>query len=154
PKDEARIAKLVGYLKSGSIALSTSWGSMHTDFLGVEEMNRLCADYATLARSYGIESNVAVMDDVPGHPESGPSVLAASGVKYLLTGVNQAFMGGTSLAPGKLPFYWEGPDGGRVLTWISQGVRGGYVEGFTDFYLDPFTVDPYIGKTSYEIFNP
>lgn len=154
PKDEARIARLVGYLKSGKIALSTSWGSMHTDFLGVEEMNRLCADYATLARSYGIESNFAVMDDVPGHPASVPSVLAASGVKYLLTGVNQAFMGGTSLAPGKLPFYWEGPDGGRVLTWISQGVRGGYVEGFTDFYLDPFTVDPYIGKTSYEIFNP
>ena len=41
-----------------------------------------------------------------------------------------------------------------MLTWISQGKRGGYVEGLTDYYLDPYTLDPYTNKTPYEMFNP
>ena len=58
-----------------------------------------------------------------------PSVLADSGVKYFMTGVNEGLLGGTTLAPGKVPFYWEGKDGGKVLTWISEGVRVELPEG-------------------------
>ncbi|MBC7798662.1 MAG: hypothetical protein H7Z37_17470, partial [Pyrinomonadaceae bacterium] len=42
PKDNAKIARLMKLIKSGQIALSTSWGSMHTDFMGAEELNRIC----------------------------------------------------------------------------------------------------------------
>lgn len=155
PKDEERIAALVNLIKSGRIALSAVWGSMHVDFMGVEELNRLCYDYVKLKRAYGITTELAVMDDVPGHPASLPSVLGASGIRYLLVGANLGVgLGGTSLAPGHVPFYWEGPDGVRVLTWVSQSVRGGYTEALTDYYLDPFTRDPYTGKTPYEMFNP
>lgn len=155
PKDEARIAALINLIKSGRLALSAVWGSMHTDFMGVEELNRLCYDYVKLKRAYGITTELAVMDDVPGHPMSLPSVLSASGVRYLLVGANLGIgLGGTSLAPGRVPFYWEGPDGARVLTWVSQTARGGYTEALTDYYLDPFTRDPYTGKTPYEMFNP
>jgi hypothetical protein len=154
PRDKEKIARLVKLIKSGQIALSTSWGSMHTDFMGGEELNRLCYDYTTLNRSYGIESQLAMMDDVPGHPSSVPSVLAGSGTKYLVTGANLFISDATSLAPGKVPFYWESPDGSKVLTWVSQGKRGGYVEGLTDFYLDPYTLDPYTDKTPFDMFNP
>ncbi len=154
PKDKLKIARLIALIKSGRVALSSSWGSMHTDFMGAEALNRLCYDYATLKRSYGVETEMAMMDDVPGHPSSVPSALAGSGMHYLVVGAN-AFLGSaTSLAPGKVPFYWESPDGARVLTWVSQGQRGGYVEALTDFYLDPFSLDPYTGKTPYEMFNP
>ena len=94
-----------------------------------------------------------MMDDVPGHPTSVPSVLAGSGTKYLVTGANIFIGVATSLAPGKVPFYWESPDGSKVLTWISQGKRGGYVEAMTDFYLDPYSLDPYTGKTPFDMFN-
>lgn len=154
PKDNAKIARLVNLIKSGRVALSTAWGSMHTDFMGAEELNRLCYDYATLRRTYGIESYLAMMDDVPGHPTSVPSVLAGSGAKYLVTGANLFLNSATTLAPGRVPFYWESPDGSKVLTWVSQSKRGGYTEALTDFFLDPYSLDPYTNKTPYEMFNP
>ncbi|HZJ44848.1 MAG TPA: hypothetical protein VFD63_13820, partial [Pyrinomonadaceae bacterium] len=154
PKDNAKIARLMSLIKSGRIALSTAWGGIHTDFMGAEELNRLCYDYTVLKRTYGVESQLALMDDVPGHPTSIPSVLANSGTKYLVTGLNLFLSSATDLAPGKVPFYWQSPDGSKVLIWISQGKRGGYVEGMTDFYLDPYSLDPYTNKTPYEMFNP
>ncbi len=154
PKDQQKIARLMNLIKSKRIALSSAWGSMHTDFMGAEELNRLCYDYAALKRTYGVETEMAMMNDVPGHPSSIPTVLAGSGMRYLVTGANIFIGVATSLAPGKVPFYWESPDGSRVLTWVSQGRRGGYVESLTDFYLDPYTLDPYTAKTPYEMFNP
>jgi hypothetical protein len=154
PNDQRKIDRLVKLINSGRIALSSAWGSMHTDFMGEEELNRLCYDYAKLKRTYGVETEMAMMDDVPGHPSTVPSVLAGSGMRYLVTGANIFINTATSLAPGKVPFYWESPDGSRVLTWVSQGQRGGYPEALTDFYLDPYSLDPYTGKTPYEMFNP
>lgn len=154
PKDKQKIARLMNLIKSGRIALSTAWGSMHTDFMGAEELNRLAYDYTTLERTYGVRSELATMDDVPGHPTSVPSVLAGSGTKYFVVGANLFIGVSTSLAPGKVPFYWQSPDGSRVLTWISQSKRGGYTEGLTDFYLDPYSLDPYTDKTPFDMFNP
>ncbi len=154
PKDKERIKVLMDLIKQGRITLSTSWGSMHTDFMGQEELNRLAYDYAKLERTYGIKSEIALLDDVPGHPTSLPNVLAGSGTKYMVTGANLFISDATSLAPGKVPFYWESPDGSRVLLWVSQSRRGGYTEGLTDFYLDPFSLDPYTDKNPFDMFNP
>jgi alpha-mannosidase len=154
PKDKEKIARLMNLIKQGRITLSTSWGSMHTDFMGAEELNRLVYDYARLERTYGVRSEIALLDDVPGHPTSLPNVLAGSGTRYLVTGANLFISQATSLAPGSVPFYWESPDGSRVLTWVSQGQRGGYVEALTDFYLDPFSLDPYTDKRPFDMFNP
>src|SRR3982751_2097306 len=118
PKDKERIVRLVNLIKSGHVALSMAWGSMHTDFMGDEELNRLAYDFAALKRNYGVDSQLAMMDDVPGHPTSVPSVLAGSGAKYLATGANIFIGVATSLAPGKVPFYWESPDGSKILTWV------------------------------------
>lgn len=154
PKDKEKIARLMNLIKSGQVALSTSWGSMHTDFQGGEEINRLTYGYAALHNSFGVSSQLAMLDDVPGHPTSLPNVLANSGTKYLVTGANLFLADATTLAPGKVPFWWEAPDGSRVLTWISQSKRGGYTEGMTDFFLDPYSHDPYTDKTPFEMFNP
>src|SRR6476646_10396720 len=154
PNDKQKIARLVTLIKSGRIALSSAWGSMHTDFMVAEELNRLCYDYATLKRLYGVETQMAMMDDVPGHPSTLPSVLARSDMRYLVVGANVFINTATSLAPGKVPFYWESPDGSRVLTWISQGNRGAYVEALTQYYLDPYTKDPYTDKRPFDMFNP
>src|SRR5258707_1670301 len=59
--DQNKIDRLVKLIKSGRIALSSAWGSMHTDFMGEEELNRLCYDYASLHRTYGIETEMAMM---------------------------------------------------------------------------------------------
>ena len=154
PKDKQKIARLMDLIKSGRVAVSMSWGSMHTDFMGQEELNRLIYDFTALKKTYGIDSKLAMLDDVPGHPTSLPNVIAGSGGKYLVTGANIFIGQATSLAPGRVPFYWESPDGSRVLTWVSQSRRGGYTEAMTDFYLDPYSLDPYTDRTPFDMFNP
>jgi hypothetical protein len=154
PTDKEKIARLINVIKSGRVAVSTAWGSMHTDFMGAEELNRMNYDFARLQNSYGITSDVAYMNDVPGHPMSVASVLANGGTKYLVVGANTFINNATDLAPGKVPFYWEAPDGNKVLTWISQGNRGAYVEALTQYYLDPYTLDPYTDRRPFDMFNP
>ena len=154
PPDKEKIARLMNLIKSGRIVLSTAWGSMHTDFMGTEELNRINYDYVKLDDTYGISSEVAYMNDVPGHPMSVASVLADSGTKYMVTGANTFIGTATTLAPGKVPFYWEAPDGNKVLLWVSQGNRGAYVEAFTQYYLDPYSVDPYTDRKPFDMFNP
>lgn len=154
PKDKEKIERLMSLIRSGRISLSSSWGSMHTDFMGGEELNRLIYDYTALSKAYGIKSELAMLNDVPGHPTTMPGVLAGSGMKYMVTGANTFLMNATDIAPGKVPFYWEGPDGSKILTWISQGNRGAYVEAATEFYLDPFSHDPYTDRRPFEMFNP
>src|SRR5687767_1760016 len=153
PKDKPKIARLMNLIRSGRVVLSTAWGSMHTDYMGAEELNRLVYDYVRLENSYGIKSEVAYMNDVPGHPMSVASMLAASGTRYMVTGANTFIGNATDLAPGKVPFYWEAPDGNKVLLWVSQGNRGAYVEAFTQFYLDPYSVDPYTDRRPFDMFN-
>lgn len=154
PKDKEKIERLMRLIRSGRVALSSSWGSMHTDFMGGEELNRLVYDHTALSKAYGIKSELAMLNDVPGHPTTMPGVLAGSGMKYMVTGANTFLMNATDIAPGKVPFYWEGPDGSKILTWISQGNRGAYVEAATEFYLDPFSHDPYTDRRPFEMFNP
>jgi hypothetical protein len=154
PQDKEKIARLMNLIKSGQIVLSTAWGSMHTDYMGAEELNRLNYDFVKLQRAYGITSEVAYMNDVPGHPMPIASMLASGGTKYLVTGANTFINNATDLAPGKVPFYWEAPDGNKVLLWISQGNRGAYVEAFTQYYLDPYSLDPYTDRKPFDMFNP
>lgn len=154
PKDKEKIARLMNLIKSGQIAVSTAWGSMHTDYMGAEELNRLAYAYTALHKTYGIFSEMAYMNDVPGHPMPVASVLADSGTKYLVTGANTFLNNATDLAPGKVPFYWEAPDSRKVLLWISQGNRGAYVEAFTQYYLDPYSLDPYTNRKPFDMFNP
>src|SRR5207253_8139322 len=72
----------------------------------------------------------AQLTDVPGQTLTFPTVLAASGVRYLATGPNperavpllSAADGAAAGLAGDWPVYpqaywWEGPDGGRVLHW-------------------------------------
>ena len=154
PKDKEKIARLMNLIKSGRIAVSTAWGSMHTDYMGAEELNRLVYDFTALKKTYGISSEMAYMNDVPGHPMSVAAMLADSGTKYLVTGANTFLASATDLAPGKVPFYWEAPDGSKVMLWISQGNRGAYVEAFTQYYLDPYSLDPYTDRKPFDMFNP
>ena len=154
PKNRQKISRLMNLLKSGQVVLSTAWGSMHTDYLGAEELNRLTYDFISLQRAFGISSELAYMNDVPGHPMPIASMLASTGTKYLVTGANTFIANSTDLAPGQVPFYWESQDGKKVLLWISQGNRGAYVEAFTQYYLDPYSLDPYTNRRPFDMFNP
>ena len=142
--DLKRIQLLRDLVKRGQIQISGAYGSMHTEFMDSEELNLLTQDSFRMARALGVDPpDLMVMNDVPGYSLRVPQVLAGSRIRYFLAGANLFIAGGTSLAPGKVPFYWEGPDGSKVLTWVSQGKSGGYVEGMQEYYVAPTTPDPY-----------
>lgn len=148
-KDAAQVNRLAGLLRSGQIELSAAEGSMHSEFMGSEELDRLVYAAKSAEQRFGIHATVAMMNDVPGFSMRLPQVLARSGIRYVITGSNTAFGGGTSLTPGKMPIYWRSPDGSQVLMWQTQGKNGGYTEALADYYIDPDARDPYLHTKFY-----
>jgi hypothetical protein len=147
--DPAQIRDFAELVRKGQIQLSASWGSMHSEFMGAEELNRLPYEMARIERQLGVHTDFAMMDDVPGFTSRIPQVLARSGVRYFVNGSNLFLFGGTSLTPGKMPFYWKAPDGSEVLTWQTQSSLGGYTEAEADYYLDPDALEPYTKEHFY-----
>jgi hypothetical protein len=147
--DPKQIQEFVDLVKKGQIQLSAVYGSMHSEFMGAEALNRIAYDMRDIEKRLGIKTDFAMMDDVPGFTLRLPQVLARSGVKYFVTGSNLFLYGGTSLTPGKMPLYWTSPDGSKVLLWQTQGHLGGYTEGMADYFLDPDSVEPYTQEHFY-----
>ena len=91
-------------------------------------IDRACA----LAGEHDLPLNTAMFCDCPGIAWSVVDVLAARGIRYLSTAPN--YMMSLPLEV-KRPFYWEGPEGGRLLTWFSDWRNVWYGEGYTGFGL-------------------
>lgn len=147
--DPKQVQELVDLINKGQIQLSAVYGSMHTEFMGAEALNRITYDMKAIEKQLCVKTDFAIMDDVPGFTSRLPQVLSRSGVKYFVNGSNLFLFGGTSLTPGKMPFYWTAPDGSRVLTWQTQGRLGGYTEAMADYYLDPDSLEPYTKEHFY-----
>jgi hypothetical protein len=80
-------------------------------------------DYShSLAGKYNLPIGAANITDVPSYSWSYASVLHDAGVKYLAAGSNSWRAPALLLGRWneKSPFYWEGPDGGRVMMWYSR----------------------------------
>lgn len=147
--DPQQIKDFVDLVNKGQIQVSAVFGSMHTEFMGTEQLNRITYDMKDLEKRLGIKTDFAMMDDVPGFTLRLPQILARSGVHYFVNGSNLFLGGGTSLNPGHVPFYWQSPDGSGVLTWQTQSRFGGYTEAFADYYIDPVAREPYTKEHFY-----
>jgi hypothetical protein len=92
----------------------------HTAFCGLEELARGLHISRALSEEFGRWPIGAKQTDVPGHTWVLPSLLHGAGVRFLHLGANSG-----SHAP-HVPrlFWWEGPDGARLLTYYSPGGYG------------------------------
>ncbi len=110
---------------------------MLTGLLDHETFARLVWPAGKLARERGLTFSTAQITDVPGQAWTFPTLLAASGVKYLASGANPEravpLLPATPGAEGTVYpqlYYWEGPDGGRVLHWRGHHYGDGSRFGF------------------------
>ncbi len=89
-----------------------------------------------LARAHDLPVTTAMFSDVPGVAWSLVDILAARGIRYLSTAPNFIMAWPLELPR---PFWWEGPGGGRVLTWFTDWRNVWYGEGFSTFamHADP-----------------
>ncbi len=124
--DENLIAELGRMLREGRMGFGLTFASMHSGLMGAEESNRLVYLGEKFRRLFNLKSDVAYQNDVPGFTWAYPRILAGSGVRRLITGLNLFIGGGNNLGVSQNPFYWVGPDGSRVLTYFTYD---SYVEG-------------------------
>jgi hypothetical protein len=111
-----RRKRILHAMKDGRLAVHALPFTLQTESLDLEDLVRGMVFSADLARENGLPlPRAAKMTDVPGHTWVLPTLLKHSGVNFLHIGCN----GGS--APMRLPdlFWWEGPDGSRLLTFYS-----------------------------------
>jgi alpha-mannosidase len=121
PERRVRIEKAV---RSGALAVHAAPFTLHTESFDLEDLARGLHYSAQIARDYGRPlPRSAKMTDVPEHCWVLPTVLANAGIRFLQIGCNSACQ-----YP-RFPrlFYWEGPDGSRVLCNYTPNYGSGLV---------------------------
>jgi hypothetical protein len=109
-------------LKRGNLVIHALPYTIETGSADVETLARCFIYSSRVARKYGLPlPGDAKMTDVPGHDWIIPTLLHHAGVKFFHLGSNP-----TNIQV-KQPriFWWEGPDGSRVLTMFSTGYDSG-----------------------------
>lgn len=108
--------RIVSAVRDGSMIWHALPYTTHTESLELEDLVRGMHFSSALSRQFGQPlARDAKMTDVPSHSWVVPTLLKHAGVEFLHLGCNAA-----SSSP-QVPrlFWWEGPDGSRVLTMYS-----------------------------------
>jgi hypothetical protein len=128
---EAR-EQFLQHVRDGTIVIPPEFANQHTGNASWEGLARSLYGQRTLAREYKLPTaDAAQIVDVPSYTWSYASVLHDAGIKYLVAASNSwrapvMLLGRWNE---KSPFYWEGPDGSRVLMWYSRA----YLQAHTLF---------------------
>jgi alpha-mannosidase len=122
------------HVRDGSIVIPPEFANQHTGNASWEALVRSLYGQHHLAREFKLPistSDAAQIVDVPSYTWSYASLLHDAGIKYFVAASNSwrapvMLLGRWNE---KSPFYWEGPDGGRVLMWYSRA----YLQAHTLF---------------------
>jgi len=120
--------------QQGRLEVTAKLVHMHSETAGYEELFReLYYAKRQVEPLLGVKSLTIMHNDVDGCTWGEVSVLASSGIKYFSFNPNSFYRGGNVLHATKFPqaFFWQGPDGGQLLTWRSK---------------DAYTEAPYLFK--------
>lgn len=110
-------------IRKDKIGLPAQYFNLLTGYASLQTLYRSLYYTKSLAQKYNLPFDYANITDVPSYTGSYPSVLASAGIKYWAAAVNEdraPLLAGEQWNE-KSPFWWEGPDGGKVLFWCSWG---------------------------------
>ncbi|HYE23840.1 MAG TPA: polysaccharide lyase family protein [Clostridia bacterium] len=115
--------RFLDHVRKGSIVIPPEYSNQHTGNASWEALARSLYTQYQLARKHNLpKSTAAQIVDVPSYTWGYASVLRDAGIKYFVAASNS--WRAPIMLHGrwneKSPFYWEGPDGGRVLMWYSR----------------------------------
>jgi alpha-mannosidase len=115
--------RLFEQVRKSKIFVPAQEACLLTGFASLETLIRSLYPGLEYNQRQGVKVDYANITDVPSYSWSYASVLAAAGLKYFFAGSDNGR--GPILRYGHLnrqsPFWWEGPDGERVLMWYSFG---------------------------------
>jgi hypothetical protein len=131
-RPEETVERLMHFVRNGQVEVTALFGNQTMEMSSHEELVRLLYPTFEFKRKYGIEILTAAHNDIPGFSWGLASVLAAAGVKYFSPGVPSWYYGSDEnrvhplwdedrVLSMKNPggFWWEGPDGAKVLLWYN-----------------------------------
>ncbi len=136
--------KLGKYLREGRIEVQALYGNLITNLLAHEEQIRALYPSFRMKRRFGAPIRTASTTDIPGLSWGLPTVLAGAGVDSFFAGLAtyfewerrdiHSFWDESAILRHGRPdaFWWEGPDGGRILVYY----QGGYGCWSPDSYED------------------
>ena len=120
-RNEEQQKRLFQMVKDKKIFVPTVEANLLTGFPTLETLIRSLYPAFEFNQKHGGDADYADITDVPSYSWSYASVLSAAGLKYLVSGCDND--NGPILLYSRLnehsPFWWEGPDGGRILMWYS-----------------------------------
>ncbi len=120
------------HVLAGTIVIPPEFANQHTGNASWEALARSLYGQHTLAREDKLPvADAAHIVDVPAYTWGYASLLHDAGIKYFVAASNSwrapvMLLGRWNE---KSPFYWEGPDGSRVLMWYSRA----YLQAHTLF---------------------
>lgn len=121
-RGESRKEQLLRAIRSRKLSVAGNYVDLLTQISGLEDLIRNHEFLADELRPVGMRPAFDSVVDVASLTSSLPALLEDSGIRYLVHANNQD-RGPFRLNGGlhKLsPFYWEGPQGGRVLCWLAK----------------------------------
>jgi alpha-mannosidase len=122
-RSQSRRDQVLALIRQDKIAVPADYFNLLTGYASLETLYRSLYYSKNLSRTFGLPFTYATTTDVPSYTGAYPSVLAGAGVRYWAVGGNQDRA--TVLAheqwDERSPFWWEGPDGAKVLFWYSRG---------------------------------
>jgi alpha-mannosidase len=110
-------------IKKEQLFVPAQYASLLTGFPTAETLIRSFYPSADFSRVNGTPFNYANITDVPSYTWSYASILASAGLKYFLAGSDNSRAPVFNVkAPlnESSPFWWQGPDGKKVLLWYSR----------------------------------
>ena len=118
----ARVRRLMDYALKGQVGINAMYLNVMTGMCTGEELYRSLYYSKSLQRKYGIPLRSACLTDAPSHTWFVPTLLADAGVKGFANGSNQtrAPLLQNSNLNEESPFWWQGPDGSKVMAWFAR----------------------------------
>ena len=114
--------RAIAAMQKQQLFIPAQYANLLTGFPTAETLIRSFYSSANFSREHNTPFNYANITDVPSYSWSYASILAAAGIKYFLSGSDN--VRAPVLLQGHLnensPFWWQGPDGQKVLFWYSR----------------------------------
>ncbi len=136
---EKDIERFKKYVQSGEIGLSGNYLNM-TELVDSHVLLSRTMKAKTYAEKLGVNIDSGMAADINGYAWGYPDILASAGVENLFTALH-SHHGMFPLGRKNCPFFWEGPNGNKVLSWVGEHYHMGNVLGFAPMGHSNYTAE-------------
>jgi hypothetical protein len=118
-RSQAQTQQLLGYLRNGKFGVNALYEPFLTGTVTTEELFRELEFALKAGKAHGFPVDSASQTDEPSVTWAFPQILAEAGIKYYADGSDpiRGSLNPIGLLNFHSPFYWEGPNGAKVLVW-------------------------------------